>query len=110
MPAAYWDKVGPGQAIAVQVDGVGGVPSSGVTAVVMIVTMTEPTDGIYLTVYPSYSSLAPATNVNYTLSLHDALPILVKVGSDGKVNVYNCCGSTHVVIDVAGYFTGSSPT
>ena len=30
--------------------------------------------------------------------------VIVKVGTGGMVNVFNDAGSTHVVIDVAGYY------
>src|SRR5439155_21123674 len=39
--------------ISVQVTGVGGVPASGVSAVVLNATITEPSRYSYLTVYPS---------------------------------------------------------
>jgi len=30
--------------------------------------------------------------------------VMVKVGPDGKVNVYNAVGQVHVIFDVVGYF------
>ncbi|MEA2685353.1 MAG: hypothetical protein QOE93_548, partial [Actinomycetota bacterium] len=96
--------VGAQSSIAVGVTGVGGVPATGVTAVVLNVTATQPTDGGFVTVFPSGSARPVASNLN--LRPGQTVPNLVvaKVGSDGKVNVYNHAGTTHVIFDVAGWF------
>lgn len=44
--------VGPGQPITVQVTGVGGVPSTGVSAVMLNLTATGPSADTYLTATP----------------------------------------------------------
>jgi hypothetical protein len=33
--------------------------------------------------------------------------VAVKVGSGGQVNVYNAVGSTDVIFDVAGWYSGA---
>ena len=45
--------VGPGAFINLQVTGRGGVPALGVSAVALNVTVTNPTLGGYLTIYPA---------------------------------------------------------
>src|SRR6266511_1568649 len=45
--------VGPGQTIAVPVLGQGPIPGGGVDAVAINVTVTQPTEASYLTVWPS---------------------------------------------------------
>ena len=96
--------VGPGGTIALPVVGAGGVPASGVAAVVVNVTVTEPTAEGFLTVFPSGTARPLASNLNFLA--RQTVPNLVtaKVGSDGKVAVYNSAGSTHVVMDVVGWF------
>src|SRR5439155_26518668 len=32
--------------------------------------------------------------------------VIVKVGPDGKVKLYNCCGQTHAIFDVVGWYGG----
>ena len=32
--------------------------------------------------------------------------VVVKVGAGGKISLYNAAGSTHVVADVAGWYSG----
>src|SRR3982751_3115003 len=49
----FSSKLGPGQAINVQLSGRGGVPSTGVGAVALNVTVTNPSASSYLTVFPT---------------------------------------------------------
>lgn len=98
--------MGPASSINVPVTGVGGVPSSGVTAVVLNVTVTEPTA-------PKLSHLVPQRQPS-TYGLQPELRsqpgqdvpnlVVAKVGSDGKVSTYNNAGSTHVIFDVVGWY------
>jgi len=107
-------KIGPERTLAVHVTGAGGVPASGVSAVVLNVTVTEPTEVSFLTVFPSPGSLPlttvpfPSTsNLNFAAGQTIANLVIVPVGSDGNVVVYNRAGSVHVIFDVAGWFTGT---
>ena len=91
------NKVGAGQSISVQVTGVGGVPSSGVGAVVLNVTVTDPDAGSYLTAYPTGSAVPNASNLNFGTGQTVPNLVVAKVGTGGKVNVYNAVGSTDVI-------------
>ena len=60
------DKIGQGATLTVDVTGKGGVPDrSDVTAVVMNVTVTEPTGGSFVTVYPDDVPRPNASNLNF---------------------------------------------
>ncbi|MBV8234701.1 MAG: hypothetical protein JO075_03265, partial [Acidimicrobiia bacterium] len=61
----YSSPLGPGQTISVQLAGIGGVPSSGVSAVALNVTATNPTATSFLTVSPTGSSRPNASNLNF---------------------------------------------
>jgi len=101
-------KVGEGEEASIQVTGVGGVPSSGVSAVALNVTVTEPTLSSHLTVYPSDASRPNTSNLNFVPGQTVPNMVIAKVGPDGKVKVYNYRGQTHVIFDVTGWFgTGS---
>ncbi|MFF7589925.1 right-handed parallel beta-helix repeat-containing protein [Kitasatospora purpeofusca] len=86
------------------VAGVAGIPASGVTAVTMNVTVTEPEQEGHLTVYP-YGAPAPgASNLNWTAGRTVANLVTVPV-KDGKVSFYNHSGGTvHLVADLAGHY------
>jgi len=89
-----------------QIAGVGGVPSTGVSAVVLNVTVTGPTAASYLTLFPSGGSPPNASNLNFTAGQTIPNLVVVRVGPDGKVGVFNNAGNVHVIFDVVGWFTG----
>lgn len=100
--------VGPGQSIELTVLGQGGVPSSGVAAVVLNVTVVDPGAAGYLTVYPSGSAVPLASNLNFVAGQTVPNLVTVRVGAGGKVSFYNSSAFTHVLADLAGYFSSSS--
>jgi hypothetical protein len=61
VPAA---AVGPNSTISLQVTGRGGVPSTGVSSVVLNVTATVPTAHSYITVYPTGVTRPTASSLN----------------------------------------------
>ncbi|MGW5425557.1 FlgD immunoglobulin-like domain containing protein [Streptomyces sp. NPDC003943] len=97
-------KVGPGQTVTVQITGRGGVPATGVTAVTMNLTATNPTATTYVSAYP-YGTERPATS-NLNVTAGKSVPNLVTVPvKDGRVTLYNHSGSVDLLADVAGYYT-----
>ncbi|HJV09215.1 MAG TPA: hypothetical protein VJ653_06020, partial [Acidimicrobiales bacterium] len=97
--------LGQGSTLDLQMTGRGGVPASGVSAVVLNVTVTQPTAPSFLTAWPTGSPFPLAANLNYVANLTVPNLVVVKVGTGGKVSLYNDAGSTHVVADVAGWFS-----
>ncbi len=102
--------VGPvtaGQSIDLQVTGVGGVPASGVTGVALNVTVDVPTGTGFVTTWPTGEPRPNASTHNFVPGLTVANLVLAKVGAGGRVSLFNSSGSTHLVADVIGYFSGS---
>ena len=97
--------VGPASTLQVQVTGRGGVPATGVAAVVLNVTATQPTATSFLTAWPTGLPLPLAANLNYVPNLTVPNLVVVKVGAGGRINLYNNSGSTHLVADVAGWYS-----
>ncbi len=94
-----------------QILGQGGVPADTVSAVVLNVTVTETTAGGYLTVFPSGQPKPLASNLNWSPGLTIPNLVTVQVGTNGKVSIYQSgTGTSQVVVDVAGYYLGGSPT
>jgi serine protease len=91
--------------VALGVVGVGGVPASGVSAVLLNVTAVAPTAATYLTVWPAGESMPLASSLNASAGQIVANSVMAKVGADGRVMIFNAAGATDVVVDVAGYFT-----
>ena len=99
--------VAAGTAVSVPVLGVDGVPASKVSAVVVNVTVTQPTAGGYLTVYPAGASRPTASNLNFNPGQTVPNLVVVPVGADGRINLYNgSAGTTELIGDIAGYFVG----
>jgi hypothetical protein len=90
------------------VSGRGGVPTSGVTAVVLNVTVTAPTAGGYITAWPSTADRPNASNLNFVPDQTVANLVITKVGPDGRVLLYNSSGNTHLIVDVMGWFGSDS--
>ena len=97
--------VGAGQTLDLQVTGRGGVPASDVGAVVVNVTVTQPTKGGFVTVYPSGAGLPTVSNLNFGAGQTVPNLVVVKVGAGGKIAFYNgSSGTVQLVADVAGYY------
>ncbi|MEW2135428.1 hypothetical protein AB0892_02260 [Streptomyces sp. NPDC005409] len=95
--------VGSGDAVHLQVTGTAGVPAQGVTAVVLNVTVTNPTQASHLIVHPHGVARPGVSNLNYTPGKTVANLVVVPV-VDGWVTFYNNSGSTDVIADLNGYF------
>ena len=101
--------LGPGQTVTLNV-GAGGVPASGVSAVVLNVTVTGPTAPSYLTVFPADAKRPTASNLNFNPGQTVPNRVIVRVPAGGLVSFYNAAGSVQVIADVAGWFTDSTST
>jgi hypothetical protein len=115
-PARLFDSrsgFGPifaGGSIDLQVTGRGSVPATGVSAVVLNVTVTNPTAPSFLTVWPTGTSRPLVSNLNFTAGQTVPNRVIVKVGAGGQVSIFNLAGSTDVVVDVNGWFTDATNT
>jgi hypothetical protein len=95
--------------LAVQVNGAGGVPSNGVSAVVLNVTAVNGTSASYLTAYAHGSSKPTASNLNFKPGQVVPNRVVVPV-ANGSVDIYNLAGNVDVVVDVAGWFSDGNAT
>ena len=100
-------KVAGNSVLSAQVLGRNGVPATGVSAVVLNVTVTEPDAAGYVTVFRG-TSRPTTSSVNYSSAGQDiAAQVVAPVGTDGIVKFYSSAG-THLIADVAGYFTDAT--
>src|SRR5665648_1052155 len=101
-PAA---PVGPGGTVHLQVTGRGGVPASGVSAVVLNVTVTSPTSTGYITVYGDGTAHPGVSNLNFVPGQTVPNLVIAPVGDGGRVALYNGSGGTvQLLADVSGWF------
>jgi len=90
------------------VRGVGGVPSNA-DSVVVNVTAVQPSAGGYLTVWPAGQTRPLASSLNFPAGATVPNLVICKIGTNGKVGIFNANGSTHVVVDVVGYLSSTAP-
>src|SRR5712692_2179328 len=98
-----------GTTLNVQVAGVGGVPITGFSAVVLNVTAADQTANGFFTVFPKGNALPTASNLNWTPGQTVPNRVIVPlVAGVGQVSIYNGLGSADAIVDVNGYFTDST--
>jgi len=106
--------LGAGGKIDLTVLGVAGVPSAGVSAVVLNLTVTAGTQPSYLTTWPAGTIRPLASSINFVAGTNRANLVTVPlgtVGADaGKISIYNNVGSVQVVADVMGYYLADDAT
>ncbi|MFJ4675248.1 right-handed parallel beta-helix repeat-containing protein [Kitasatospora sp. NPDC088783] len=92
--------------VPVQVAGAApGLPGGGITAVALNVTVTNPREDGHLIVYPSGQAVPTASNLNFTAGQTVANSVVVPVGADGRIRVFNgAWAGTDVIVDVVGYY------
>jgi hypothetical protein len=97
-------KMVGGQTITLQVNGHGGLPAMGVSAVVLNVTTTGATAASFLTVFPSGDPRPNASSLNFVAGWTGANSVTVGVGANGAVDIFNNYGSLDVIADVVGFY------
>jgi hypothetical protein len=95
----------PSGTLDVQVRGAGGVPATGVTAAVLNVTVTNTTKSSFLTVWPTGATRPTASDLNWVGGQTVPNLVVVKLGTDGAVQIFNAAGSVDVVVDVSGWYS-----
>jgi hypothetical protein len=87
------------------VSGRGDVPGSGVAAVAINLTITNPLDDGFLTASPSGVAVPDASNVNFGRGQTVAGLAFTRLGANGAISL-SSYASTNLIGDVSGYFTG----
>ncbi|MET7864131.1 DUF1565 domain-containing protein [Micromonospora taraxaci] len=91
--------------VVLPLSSIGGVPVARISAVVLNVTVTDPTTSGFLTVYPDGAGTPSASNVNFVA--RETVPNLVTVPvENGKIRIRNSSGGTvHVIADLQGQYS-----
>ena len=107
--------VGSGQVLNTGVAGIDGIPpdtgdAGSPTAIVANVTAVAPTKGTFVTVYPGpVSQDRPgASDLNAGAGTVSTNLVVVGVGSDGTINLFNDAGTVNLIVDVLGYYSSGT--
>ena len=97
--------IAAGQSLPVQVTGQAGVPTSGVSAVVLNLTEADATAPGFFTAYADGAPVPAVSNLNFTRGQVVANLAVVPVVADGKIDIRNSAGDADAVADVEGYYS-----
>jgi hypothetical protein len=101
---------GAGGALALTVTGRGGIPATGVSAVVLNLTVTNPSAAGFLAVYPAGTAWPGNSNLNFSAGQTIPNRVIAPVGAGGAISILGSVDRADVVVDVGGWFTdGSDP-
>jgi hypothetical protein len=89
----------------IDVTGVGGIPAAGVASVVLNLISTGGSGNSFFTQFPSGEQLPVGSALNWARGQTANNYVVAKVGPGGLVNIYNDSGSTHLVVDVVGWYS-----
>lgn len=106
--AATRGPAAAGSTLTVQLTGRGGVPASGVAAVVVNLTVSAPADGGWVTAFATGTTRPGSSNLNYARGQTVANQAIVAVGIGGRINLFTQ-SSAQLIVDVTAYYpTGAS--
>lgn len=104
----------PGQQLDVQVTGLDDIPAEATSVAINVTIDQDATLKSFITVWPTGEPRPLASTNNAEPGLVTPNSALMKVGTDGKISVFNQQGAVNVIIDVTGYFvpatTDTPPT
>ncbi len=96
------ERLGAGGVLVLDVSASGVVPGSGVGAVSLNVTVTDPVAAGFVTVFPC-GALPGSSSVNFGASQTVANAVVSPVSAAGEVCVYSLVDA-HVIVDINAWF------
>lgn len=97
--------IGAGKSIDVQITGsTFGIPTNATSVAINVTIDFDATQKSFLTVWPTGESMPLASTNNAEPGFISPVSALMKLGTGGKISVFNQQGAVNVIIDVTGYF------
>jgi len=90
------------------VAGADGIPRTA-GSVVLNVTVLSPSVGTSLTVFPGGITRPGVTSLSAAAGQTSSAQVTVKLGTGGRVSLFNAAGCVNVLAEVVGYFVGGAP-
>jgi hypothetical protein len=108
LPVDWVDhKPAAGETVTITLGAASGIPTTDAAAVVLDISADQSAAAGYVTVFPGDTARPNASNLNFAAGATSADLVVVPLGAGNTVNVFTNV-STHLIADVAGYFTSSS--
>jgi len=98
------DKAPPGgHSLVIQAEGLGGLPTSGVAAVLVQVTDIDPSSNGYLSLFAPGQAMPTVSKVTNVEGAISSNVVLVPLSPTGQLAVYSSGGDPNLLIDLEGY-------
>jgi hypothetical protein len=102
--------VGAGQVFGLPLADINGPGNAGpltsAAAAVVNVTVTGPTQGGFVTVYPSNVGKPASSNLNFPAGATISNSVTTQINGN-SINFYNFAGSVSLIVDIFGYFSAN---
>ncbi|GAA4457865.1 LamG-like jellyroll fold domain-containing protein [Phytohabitans houttuyneae] len=98
----------PKTTVRLKIAGANGIPAANVTAVAMTVAVHQPSGGGHIRIWPDNTPMPATAAVDYVGGITVANYVIVPVGANGYVNLFNFANTVQLVADVTGYFTSDA--
>jgi hypothetical protein len=91
----------------IPVDGLAGVPAPSPVAAVLNITAVTPSTASFVSVFPGpFTGTHPnASDLNLAAGKTVTNLVVVTIGSDGTINLFNDLGNVNLIVDVLGYYS-----
>ncbi|MEO5680804.1 MAG: hypothetical protein ABIS47_14175 [Acidimicrobiales bacterium] len=99
----YASPWGPGTTRAIQVTGVGNIPS-GAAAALLNVTATDTTATSFLTTWPAQAPAPDTSSLNWQAGQTVPNAVTSRLSAGGAISVANAAGTVDVIADTAGWY------
>ena len=93
-----------GETRTLPVLGRGTIPSTGVDSIAINVTAISPSANGFLTIFPTGAAQPTASNLNTAPGRTLPNMVIVPLGTDGQISIFNSSGTTHLAVDILGWF------
>jgi hypothetical protein len=97
-------KIGANRSITFKIAGTGMVPPNATAAILNLAT-TNSTANSFMSAYPAGTAVPATSNLNFAGGQTVPNLVVVPIGANGSISVYNNNGQTNAVADLMGYFT-----
>jgi hypothetical protein len=101
--------IAAGGSLSINIAGIDNIPLMtdlhAPVAVVLNVTAVNATSGTFVTVYPALTTRPNASDLNVPSSLPVTNLVVVQVGSNGWINLFNDLGNIDLIVDVMGFYS-----
>jgi hypothetical protein len=92
-----------GKTLGISIAGRGGVPQAGAGIAILNVTVTNPSKPGFITAFAGGADQPVASNLNFATHQTTANLVVVPIGEDGQISLYNSAGSVDLIADLIGW-------